>query len=148
MTRCWPPSFHCPSAIQDGKNPPGMMVKIDGLGWILQRFFCWNTRETGVFLNLDQPPRWHSGFPWGERGSTERFLNEGCEEERPELVRYQKMLVWGGIFERISFMGKKIGANGFLWGESASAASSSHRNMKGWLPRLKSIREIIKRCYE
>lgn len=84
----------------------------------------------------------------GERGSTERFLNEGCEEERPELVRYQKMLVWGGIFERISFMGKKIGANGFLWGESASTASSSHRNMKGWLPRLKSIREIIKRCYE
>ena len=52
----------------------------------------------------------------GERGSTERFLNEGCEEERPELVRYQKMLVWGGIFERISFMGKKIEQTDFYGG--------------------------------
>lgn len=122
-------------------------MEIDGSGGYCSVFSA-GTRVKRAFFSI-----WISrpgGTPdfRGGTGSTERFLNEGCEEERPELVRYQKMLVWGGIFERISFMGKKIGANGFLWGESASAASSSHRNMKGWLPRLKSIREIIKRCYE
>ena len=39
LTRCWPPSFHCPSAIQDGKNLPGMMVEIDGSGGDIAAFF-------------------------------------------------------------------------------------------------------------